>query len=158
MVTDKGERSLQREAIPMYVVRAQAGVDPKATRVIITRGNLTTSESYDLTEADTDNVLVYPGNTVEFTGASGSNNVTGQYYFIGGEVNSSGQKPLSTGLTLYQAVVASGSPKGTPKKATIRRKNSKGLFDVMDHSIKAIRDGKAADPVLSPGDIVEIRN
>jgi protein involved in polysaccharide export with SLBB domain len=158
MVASGGERSLQREAMPLYAIRAQAVVDRKATRVTITHGPLPTNESFELADAETDNVLIYPGDKVEFTGENGSSNSTGEYYFIGGDVISSGQKQLSTGLTLYQAVVASGSPKGNPKKATIRRKNTKGLFDVLEHSLKAIRDGKAADPALAPGDIVEIRN
>jgi len=157
MVENGGEKSLQREAIPLYVVRAEVGVDPKAAGVIITRGPFSTNESYDLHDAETDNVLVYPGNTVEFTDENGSTNNAGGYYYIGGEVNSSGQKPLLTGLTLYQAIVAAGTPKNDPKKATIRRKNSRGLFDVLEHNLKAIRDGKAADPTLFSGDVVEIR-
>jgi len=158
MAANGGERSLQREAVPLYVIRTQAAVDPKATRAIITHGMPSTIETYELREADTDNVLIYPGDKVEFTGENGSGNITGEYYFIGGDVISSGQKALSPGLTLYQAMVASGTPKINPKKATIRRKNVKGLFDILEHSLKAIRDGKASDPVLSPGDIVEIRN
>ena len=150
--------SLQREAVPLYVVRAQASVDPKATRVMITRGQLSTDESYDLHNSETDDVLVYPGNTVEFTDENGSTTNAGGYYYIGGEINSSGQKPLFTGLTLYQAIVAAGTTKNNPKKATIRRRNSRGLFDVLEYNLKAIREGKASDPALSSGDIVEIRN
>jgi protein involved in polysaccharide export with SLBB domain len=157
MVDNPGEKSLQREAIPLYVVRADAVVDPKATKAIITRGPQLKVESYDLRDAETDNVLVYPGNSVEFTHELGSRNAVG-YYYIGGEINSAGQKALSSGLTLYQAVVASGGLKGNPKKAVIRRKNGQGVLDIFEHNLRAIRGGKAADPTLSSGDIIEVGN
>ena len=158
MVDNPGEKSLQREAIPLFVIRADAVVDPKATRAIITRGPLLKVETCDLRDANTDGILIYPGNSVEFTNENGSRENTGNFYYIGGEVISAGQKQLSSGLTLYQAIVASGGSKGDPKKAIIRRKNDKGVFAIFEHNLRAIRDGKAADPTLTAGDIVEIRN
>jgi protein involved in polysaccharide export with SLBB domain len=157
MVDNPGEKSLQREAIPLFVIRADAVIDPKATKAIITRGPLLKVETCDLRDSNTDSMLLYPGNSVEFTNESGSRD-TGSFYYISGEVLSAGQKQLSSGLTLYQAIVASGGSKGDPKKAIIRRKNDKGVFAIFEHNLRAIRDGKSADPALSSGDIVEIRN
>ena len=156
MVNNSGGRSLQREAIPMFVIRADAVVDPKATMAVIIRGSGNATESYDLHDKDTDNVLVYPGDTVEFTDRHNGKNAG--YYYIGGQINSSGQKQLSSGMTLYQAVVASGGSKGNPKKAIIRRKNDRGVLDIIEHNLRAIKDGKVPDPALASGDIVEIRN
>jgi hypothetical protein len=97
------------------VVRAQAGVDPKASRVIITRGSLKTNESYDLLDADTDNILVYPGNTVEICSGKRFEYHSVEYYFIGGESTRRAKNPID-GLTLYQAVVAPAALKDTQKK------------------------------------------
>jgi len=111
-------------------------------------------DSYDLREPNAANALVYPGDAVEFAGA-----VTAlETYFVAGEVMSAGQKPFVTGLTLYQAVIASGGAKGSAKKAIIRRKNDKGLFSSVQYNLGDIVGGKAVDPNLSPGDIVEIQD
>lgn len=155
MVEIPGEKSLQREAVPLFVIRSGAVVSPKAATVVIKRDPLLEPESYDLRTADTDNVLIYPGNTVEFTVDSNSS-VAGSYY-IAGEINSAGRKELTSGLTLYQAVIASGGAKGDSKRATIRRKNDKGLFENTEYDLRSIKNGKTADPVLQPGDVIEIR-
>ena len=61
-------------------------------------------------------------------------------------------------MTLFQAILASGGAKGNPKKAMIRRKSDNGTLNVAEHNLRAIRDGKAPDPILSPGDMIEIGN
>jgi len=155
MVENPGEKSLQREAIPLFVIRSEAVVSPTATRVFIRRSPLAKSESYDLRAADTDDVLIYPGNAVEFTGDS--NSPPPESYYIAGEVNSAGQKEMTSGLTLYQAVIASGGAKGEPKRATIRRKNDKGVFENTEYDLRSIRNGNTVDPVLTAGDVIEIR-
>ncbi len=155
MVENGGEKYLQREAMPLFAIRAEAGVSPRATRVAVTRNPQT--ETFDLRDPKTENVLIYPGSTLEFTTDTGSF-ATGSSYFIGGEIVSGGQKELTTGLTLYQAVIVSGGTKGDPKKAIVRRKNEKGMFTVLEHNIRSIKDGKAMDPFLAPGDVIEIKN
>ena len=159
MVDRAGVKSLQREAMPLFAIRAEAGVDARATKVLITRTPQQDRETYALGDAKTDNILVYPGNTVEFTTEVGNLRQTGaMYYFVSGEIVTAGQRELTEGLTLYQAVIASGGPKGDPKKAIIRRKNLSGVLVAFEHNLRSIRGGKSADPVLSPGDVIEIKN
>lgn len=67
MVDNAGDISLQREAMPLFVIRSEAVVSPNATKAVIKRAPLLKPESYDLRAADTDNVLIYSGNSVEFT-------------------------------------------------------------------------------------------
>lgn len=154
-----GEKSLQREAMPLFVIRAESLVSSAATKVNIRRGDLSKVETYDLSDEKTGDVLVYPGNAVEF-GADGQRSllVTSGFFYIAGEVNSTGQKQFTDGMTLFQAVVASGGAKGNPKKATVRRKNDKGTLNVAEYNLRAIKDGKASDPLISPGDMIEISN
>ncbi|MBK8467181.1 MAG: polysaccharide biosynthesis/export family protein [Chloracidobacterium sp.] len=152
LVENPGEKNLQREAMPLYAIRSEAVVSPKATKALIRRAPLVKLESYDLENAETDNVLIYPGNSVEFISDNRSKS-----YYITGEVNSTGQKDYSSGLTLYQAVIAAGGAKGNPKKAMIGRKDDKGLFSSTEYNLRSIKDGKAADPVLESGDVIEIR-
>ncbi len=156
LVDIAGEKSLQREAMPLYAIRAAAVVSPKATNVLITRGHLQPVETYDLRDGNTDNILVYPGNTIAFTGVTGSSQANGRY-FISGEIVTAGQKDMTTGLTLYQAVTASGGVKGDPKKAIVRRKNDKGMLTKTEFNLRSIKEGKTLDPQLTSGDVIEIR-
>lgn len=154
LVDHPGERSLQREAIPLYVIRAEASVKPAAGRVLVTRAPLLKPEIYSLKEAATDEVLIFPGNTIEFIEAEQARAV----YFISGSVIAPGQKELVNGQTLYQAITAAGGSKGSAKRGVIRRKNSNGILTVSEYDLRAIRNGKLADPVLSVGDVIEIGN
>ncbi len=155
MVDNPGEKSLQREAIPMFVIRAEAVVSAKATKAVVTRAPLLKPEIYDLADASTENVLIYPGNSIEFTAPEA---VNAGFYIISGEIASGGQKNLTQGMTLYQAFVAAGGAKGNPKKAIIRRKNNDGVLSGLELNLRAIKDGKASDPALFQGDVIEIRN
>jgi protein involved in polysaccharide export with SLBB domain len=155
LVDNGGEKKLQREAVPLYVIKAMSGVSPRATRVVITRAPLLKPESYELRDTASDDILICPGNGIEFTG---DNTAALSVYFISGEVRSPGQKALVQGMTLYQAIAASGGSKGDPKKAVVRRKNDAGSFTVMSYDLRSIKDGKAADPVVNSGDVIEIRN
>lgn len=155
LVENDGEISLKREAMPLFAIRAEAGVAPKANQVLITRAPLLKSELYDLHDAGTDNILVFPGNTVEFRHDAAA--ALGSYY-ISGEVVTGGQKELNAGMTLYQAVAAAGGAKGNPKKAVVRRKGTNGTLANSEYDLRSIRNGKVTDPLLAPGDVIEIRN
>ncbi|MFT3745279.1 MAG: polysaccharide biosynthesis/export family protein [Pyrinomonadaceae bacterium] len=157
LVDNAGEKNLQREAMPLFAIKAEAIVGSKATKVSITRAAELKNETFSLKDPKTDEVLIFPGDKVEFTSETGSANSTGSF-FIGGEVVSGGQKDLTNGLTLYQAVIVSGGTKGDPKKAVIRRKNEKGLFTVLEHNLRSIKDGKSMDPFIAAGDVIEIKN
>lgn len=157
LVENAGEKNLQREAMPLFAIRAEAVVKPKATKVSVARGDQLKHEIFDLKDPKTDEILIFPGNTVDFIGDPGSAS-TNASFFIGGEVVSGGQKDLTNGLTLYQAVIVSGGTKGDPKKAVIRRKNDKGMFTVVEHNLRSIKEGRSMDPFLAPGDVIEIKN
>lgn len=154
-----GEKSLRREAIPLFAIRAEALVDAAATRVNIRRSDMAKVENYDLNDERTNEILVYPGNSVEFTadGQRSSLKISG-FFYIAGEVNLAGQKEYTDGMTLYQAVTASGGVKGNPKKARLRRRGDKGVLNVVEYDLRFIRDGKATDPMIAPGDMIEITN
>ena len=81
------------------------------------------------------------------------------FYFIGGEVATIGQKDFHDGLTLSQAIMASGGTrKPGIKKVVIRRKNTEGFLVPIEFSLKNIKEGKQADPILQPGDTIEVGN
>lgn len=159
LVEKSGEKFLQREAVPLYVIKAEAVAAPRADLLVIKRANSQT-ETIDLRDAKSDDVLIFPRDILEFKSASttfADNSQTPQFYFIGGEIISAGQKDFHSGLTLTQAILAcGGARKGAAKKAVIRRKNEQGLLSPIQFDLSAIRDGKQPDPILLAGDTIEI--
>lgn len=152
LVDNPGEKFLQREAMPLFTIQAEAGVQSRASHVRLTRDGQ--SQVLALKDAKTGEMLVVPGMQIEFLSSAD----TGGSYFIGGEVVGSGQRNLTSGLTLYQAVVSAGGTKGDPKKALIRRKNEKGMLVTHEHDLRSIKAGRSMDPYLAAGDIIEIKN
>jgi protein involved in polysaccharide export with SLBB domain len=157
LVEKPGEKFLQREAIPLFVVRAEAIVKTNANRVIIRRANSVT-ETFDLNLVNYEDVLVFPGDIVEF-----SNYVepkpaiqVPQFYYIGG-VKVDGQKDYYKGITLTQAILASGGLiKIKFKSVVIRRKNKEGLLVPTEFNLTDIKDGKIPDPLIEAGDTIEV--
>lgn len=159
LVEKSGEKYIQREAVPLFVVRAEAVVQAKATRVVIRRAD-STVEIISLKDEKAEDTLIFPNDIVEFTDDSqSSKNGQVRFFFIGGEVVSVGQKDFFEGLTLTQAILASGGlRKEGIKKIVIRRKNAEGLLVSTEYNLKLIKDGKAPDPTLEAGDTIEVGN
>lgn len=67
LVERSGEKAIQREAVPLFVIKAEAGVDPKATHVRIRRPGKMAGGKLRLNDPATDDVLILPGDSVEFT-------------------------------------------------------------------------------------------
>lgn len=159
LVENAGERSIQREAVPLFVIRADAVVQSKADAVSIKRSGGSV-ERFELKDRDWENVLVFPGDIIEFTSSAAA--VTGdagnRFVFLSGEVATVGKLAFNDGLTLSQALVVAGGPRKGAKKAKIRRKNAAGMLESTEFNLRAINDGKAPDPVLLAGDIIEIGN
>jgi hypothetical protein len=158
MVERSGEKNIQREAMPLFVIKAEAIVNPKAAYALIRRANSQT-ETLSLKDAKVDDVLIFPGDIVEFAANAAGGDEASEFYFIGGEVISTGQKDFHPGLTLSQAILASGgTKKSNAKKVIIRRKNASGFLVAAEYSLKNIKEGKATDPVLQAGDTIEVVN
>lgn len=151
LVEKSGERYMSREAIPLFVVRTEAVVHPNANVVTIKR-NGAAAQTLDLNDLKTGEVLIFPGDNLEFSESK-------QFYYISGEINSGGKKDFTNGITLTQAIIESGDlKKKSVRKVIIRRKNSSGLLVSAEFDLKLVKDGKAADPVLMSGDIIEVGN
>ena len=160
LVEKAGEKFLQREAIPLFVVKAEAIVQPKAGQVTIRRAN-SQIETLDLKDPKSDEVLILPGDIVEFglSEMAAKNSSEPQFYYIGGDVFGVGQRNFHAGLTLTQAILASGGlKKSNVKRVVIRRKNAEGLLVPTEYNLKDIKDGKIPDPQLQAGDTVEVGN
>jgi len=160
MVEKAGEKYLQREAMPLFIVRAEAVVQPKANTVVIKRAN-SIVETINLRDPKSEDILIFPGDIVEFktNEISIDNSSAPQFYYIGGNIISGGQKNFHPGLTLTQAILASGGlKKQTVRKVVIRRVNQTGLLSPVEFDLNSIKGGKQPDPILHAGDTIEVAN
>lgn len=158
LVEKSGEKFIQREAVPLFVVKAEAIVQPNADEVSIRRTNSTT-ETFKLNDPKSDEILILSGDIVEFRNAGTSKKTSGetQYFYIGGNIANGGQKDFHEGLTLTQAILASGGlKKSSAKSVVIRRKNEAGLLEPKTFNLKEIKNGKIPDPEIQAGDTIEI--
>jgi protein involved in polysaccharide export with SLBB domain len=162
MVERPGQKALRREAIPLYAILAEAIPHSSANEVVILRGADKQTLTVGLDDSET---LIYPNDIVRVVsggGGSGGNKASKsqpRFYFIGGQINSVGQKDFHDGLTLTQAILASGGlKKSSARRVTVRRRDAEGKLVPTEYDLKLIKEGKIADPVLQAGDTVEIGN
>lgn len=151
LVKDSGTKILRREAIPLYVVVADAQPLPEAARVTVLRNESNQTFDVDLTESSEMNLLVRPGDVITL-----HPNIT-QFIYIGGEVKLPGEKTYRRGLTLTQALIAAGGVTPKAKEARLGRDDGKGFLVVTKFKLKEIESGKVQDPTVKPGDRITIK-
>lgn len=150
LVKDSGTKILRREAIPLYVVVADAQPLPEAARVTVMRNESSETFEVDLSETIEMSLLVRPGDVITLLP-----NET-QFIYVGGEVKQPGEKTYRRNLTLTQAIIAAGGVTPRSKEARLGRDDGKGFLVVTRYKLKEIEKGKIPDPVLKPGDRITI--
>ncbi|HEV7797481.1 MAG TPA: polysaccharide biosynthesis/export family protein [Pyrinomonadaceae bacterium] len=152
-VAAPGTKILRREAMPLYGVLAEALVLPEAARATITRQG-STPIIIDLTDTNLSATLVVPDDVIK---VSGPPVTPTEFYFVGGEINSPGQKPYHAGLTLTQAILASGGTSTSAgPKVRVSRQGPDGRLNAEEYNLRKIQTGKSPDPVLQNGDRIEL--
>lgn len=150
LVKDSGTKILRREAIPLYVVVADAQPLPEAAKVTVVRSESNQTYDIDLSDPAEMNLLVRPGDVITLQA-----NAT-QFLYIGGEVKSPGEKTYRRGLTLTQALIVAGGVTDKAKEARLGRGNGDGFLIVTTVKLKDIESGKIPDPMVRPGDRIMI--
>lgn len=151
LVKESGPKILRREAIPLYVVVADAQPLPEAEHVTVVRNETNETFEANLAQANEMNLLVRPGDVVTLLAP-----VT-QFIYLGGEVKLPGEIRYRRGLTLTQAINAAGGATNG-KEARIGRDDGKGFLVVTRFKLKEIESGKIPDPVVKPGDRITVRD
>jgi protein involved in polysaccharide export with SLBB domain len=148
---DPGTKILRREAIPLYVVIAEAQPKPEAGRAVIishTTGKVTT---VDLADAAAMGTLVQAGDVVNLTVRPP------EFFYVGGEISAPGQKDFHTGMTLTQAILASGGVTAAAgERVRVSRAGTDGRLVSAEYSLREIEGGAVPDPVLQAGDRIEV--
>lgn len=150
---DPGTKILRREAIPLYVVIAEAQPKPEAGRAIIISHSTGKVVSVDLNDAAALNTLVQAGDVINLTVRPP------EFFYIGGEISSPGQKEFHSGMTLIQAVLASGgvtAMSGERVNVRVSRAGADGRLHFDEYNLREIEGGVVPDPVLQAGDRIEV--
>jgi polysaccharide export outer membrane protein len=171
LVNNPGIKFLRREAVPLYVIMAEAQSRQDAGRVTIIRSGVPGSKevSLDLGEPATLNFLVKSGDLITVAARPE------QFYYIGGRVNYPGQKNFQAGITLVQALLAAGGPsrKGDnvielsreaqagplpadELEGRVSRERQAGKLITLKFKLKEIKSGRIPDPPLQPGDRIDV--
>jgi polysaccharide export outer membrane protein len=150
LVKDSGTKILRREAIPLYVVIADAQPLPEAAKVTVVRSEAGQAYEIDLNQPAEMNLLVRPGDVITLHANAE------QFLYIGGEVKSPGEKTYRRGLTLTQALIAAGGVTKKAKQARLGRDDGRGFLNVTSLKLKDIESGKIPDPLVRPGDRIMI--
>ncbi|HVF26717.1 MAG TPA: polysaccharide biosynthesis/export family protein [Pyrinomonadaceae bacterium] len=151
LANSPGAKVLRREAVPLYVIIAEAQPRPEAGRATVIARATGEGTIVDLNDAASMNVLVHPGDVINLTGRPK------EFFFIGGQVNSPGQKDFHAGLTLTQAVLAAGgATPGAGGKIKVSRQGADGRLSLTEYKLKDIQSGKIPDPRLQSGDRIEV--
>lgn len=151
LVGDPGTKILRREAIPLYVVVAEAQPKPEAGRAVIMSHSTGKVVNVDLNDAAGLNTLVQSGDVITLTVRPP------EFYYVGGEVGAPGQKDFHSGITLTQALLASGgATKATGARVRVLRAGADGRLSPTEYSLTEIENGVVPDPLLQPGDRIEV--
>jgi protein involved in polysaccharide export with SLBB domain len=153
LVGAPGKKSLRREAVPLYALLAEALVLPEAARATVTR-NGRPPMMIDLKDPHHAATLITAGDVIKVIGQSLTPT---EFFFIGGAINAPGQKPFHSGITLTQAILASGGASAAAgDRVKISRLGNNGRLISQEHNLRRVQLGKAIDPVLQKGDRIEV--
>lgn len=152
-VAAPGTKALRREAVPLYAMLAEVMALPEAGRATITRQGRQPMV-LDLKDPNHSSTLVLPGDVIKVLGAPPPPT---EFFFVGEGLNSPGQKPYHAGLTLTQAILASGGLRVSAGwKIRISRQRDNGRLANETFDLRKIQGGKTPDPVLQKGDRIEV--
>ncbi len=153
LVHEPGTKALRREAVPLFVVLAEAQPRADAARAVIMRTGSPT-QTIDISDTTATSALVYPNDVIRLIGAPPP---APQFFFIGGQISAPGQKDFHKGLTLTQAILASGGvTRFAGNKVKVMRQGADGRLTTTEYNLKKIEQGKDPDPQLEAGDRIEV--
>ncbi|HEY6122693.1 MAG TPA: tetratricopeptide repeat protein [Pyrinomonadaceae bacterium] len=149
LVKEPGTKIIRREAIPLYVVLADAQPLPEAAlAAVLSRTSGT--RTVDISNAEQTTLLIRPGDVVTIQPAMK------QFFYVGGDVKAPGELPFRSGLTLTQAILSAGGVRLKGNKVQLTRGQGNGLLTSQEFKLNDINKGKTADPVIQPGDRITV--
>jgi len=153
LVDQPGAKILRREAVPLYVVLSEANPRAEAGRAVIISRASGRSKTIDLADPAALNELISHGDIINIQSRPQ------EFFYAGGQINAPGQKEFHPGMTLTQAILASGGvarEAGSKVKITVSRQGADGRLVATEHLLNDIETGQVPDPRLQAGDRIEV--
>jgi protein involved in polysaccharide export with SLBB domain len=152
LVKEPGTKILRREAIPLYVVIADAQPLPDAAKATVVRNESNEVFSVDLANPAETSLLIRSGDVITVQA-----NPT-EFFYVSGDVKSPGEKIFRRGMTLTQAIITAGGLTGKSGRVQLARDDGRGFLVVTRYKLADIDSGKLQDPLVQPGDRITITN
>ena len=152
MVKEPGTKILRREAIPLYVVVADAQPLPEAGQAVVVRNETNETFTVDLANPAETSLLVQPRDVITLGAAPTL------FFYVSGDVKAPGEKVFRRGMTLMQAIMTAGGLTGKSGEARLARDDGKGFLVMTRFKLKEIESGKVPDPTIQAGDRITITN
>jgi polysaccharide export outer membrane protein len=149
LVDQPGAKILQREAVPLFVVLAQAAPRPEAGRAVITSATNPVGKVVNLSDSASTNILVGSGDVVHVIARPQ------EFIYVGGEIMQPGRKDFHAGVTLTQVLLECGGvtrPNSTKTWVRVSRQDPNGRLVSQDYKLVDVESGQIADPPIQPGD------
>jgi protein involved in polysaccharide export with SLBB domain len=153
LVQNPGRKILRREAMPLYAILADARplADGFAVTITHTNGKI---ETVALSDSAGISTLVFSGDAVKVNGKPAN---ARRFLYIGGAIAAPGEKEFREGITLTQLLLAAGGTTFARNAViTVARLNSNGFLTSSQYDLQMIQQGNVQDPILEPGDRVEV--
>jgi protein involved in polysaccharide export with SLBB domain len=150
LVREHGTKILRREAIPLYVVLADAQPLPEAARVTVISHEGSNTAKVDLASPEVTKLLIRAGDVVMVQANPKL------FFYIGGDVKEPGEKPYRDDLKLTQAILKAGGLNRDSNTAELAREGANGLLGLTLYKLSDINSGKIPDPSIQPGDRITI--
>lgn len=152
LVKEPGTKILRREAIPLYVVVADAQPLPEADQAVVVRNETSEVFTVDLTNPSETALLIQPRDVVTLQVAPE------EFFYISGDVKAPGEKVFRRGITLTQAIMTAGGLSKKSNEIRLARDNGSGFLMMTRYKLKDIESGKVADPMIQAGDRITVAN
>lgn len=151
LVKDPGTKVLKREAIPLYVVLADAQPLPEAGRATVKSQQTGKTINVELADPSAMELLIRSGDVISVQPAAQ------QFFYVGGDVKEPGEKLFRPGMTLTQAILSAGGDE-KDREAELAREDSGALLVSAKYNLKDIYAGNVADPQILPGDRITVKH
>ena len=151
LVKDPGTKVLRREAIPLYVVLADAQTLAEAGRAIVKSQQTGKTVDVELSDPSAMELLIRSGDVISVQPSRQ------QFFYVGGDVKTPGEKLFRPGMTLTQAILSAGGDE-KDREAELAREDSEALLVSAKYKLKDIYAGNVADPQILPGDRITVKH
>jgi len=150
LVKQPGTKVLRREAIPLYVVLAEAQPLPEAGCATVIAHETGKPATVDLSDPQATALLVSSSDVINVQPSPK------KFFYIAGDVKAPGEKPFRSGLKLTQAILAAGGLTRKSKAIELAREGENGLLGRTRYKLEDINSAKQPDPLIQAGDRITV--